>query len=214
MEESGVRVSEILSVLNASIEDSKNVDQVNSLTNDILSISGKTNLLALNASIEAARAGEAGKGFGVVAEEIRQLADSSKEAANRIQDTNEIVTNAVYNLADNANNLIAFLKESILPELETFVQSGAQYRESASYIESVMNEFTDKTDGLKKTVDEIASSIGSITLAIGEGAKGVSGAAASTQVLVRDMETISSRMQENQRIADTLQTGTSIFETF
>ena len=214
MEESGVRVSEILTVLNEAIEDSKNVDQINSLTNDILSISGKTNLLALNASIEAARAGEAGKGFGVVAEEIRQLADSSKEAANRIQDTNVIVTNAVYNLADNANNLIAFLKESILPELEAFVQSGAQYRESASYIEGVMNEFTDMTDNLKQTMDQIAASIGSITLAIGEGAKGVSGAASSTQILVRDMETISRRMQENQRIADTLQTGTSIFETF
>lgn len=214
MEESGVRISEILTVLNKAIADSKNVDQVDSLTNDILSISGKTNLLALNASIEAARAGEAGKGFGVVAEEIRQLAESSKEAANRIQDTNVIVTGAVYNLADNANNLIAFLKESILPELEAFVQSGAQYRESASYIESVMNEFTDKTDDLRRTMDEIASSIGSITLAIGEGARGVNGAAANTQGLVRDMETISRQMQENQRIAETLQTGISIFETF
>ena len=214
MEESGARISEILSVLNEAIEDSKNVDQVDSLTNDILSISGKTNLLALNASIEAARAGEAGRGFGVVAEEIRQLAESSKEAANRIQDTNVIVTGAVYNLADNANNLIAFLKESILPELEAFVQSGAQYRESASYIEGVMNEFTDKTDDLKQTMDEIAASIGSITLAIGEGAKGVNGAASSTQGLVRDMETISRQMQENQRIAETLQTGISIFETF
>lgn len=214
MEESGVRISEILTVLNKAIADSKNVDQVDSLTNDILSISGKTNLLALNASIEAARAGEAGKGFGVVAEEIRQLAESSKEAANRIQDTNVIVTGAVYNLADNANNLIAFLKESILPELEAFVQSGAQYRESASYIESVMNEFTDKTDDLRRTMDEIASSIGSITLAIGEGARGVNGAAENTQGLVRDMETISRQMQENQRIAETLQTGISIFETF
>ena len=214
MEESGLRVSEILAVLNEAIEDSKSVDQVNSLTNDILSISSKTNLLALNASIEASRAGEAGRGFGVVAEEIRQLADSSKEAANRIQDTNVIVTNAVYNLAENANNLIAFLKESILPELDAFVQSGVQYRESASYIEIVMNGFTDKTDSLKETMDEIASSISAITQAIEEGAKGVNGAAQSTQVLVRDMETISSRMQENQRIADTLQTGTSIFEAF
>lgn len=214
MEESGVRISEILTVLDKAIEDSKNVDQVDSLTKDILSISGKTNLLALNASIEAARAGEAGRGFGVVAEEIRQLAESSREAANRIQDTNVIVTGAVYNLANNANNLIAFLKESILPELEAFVQNGAQYRESASYIEGVMNEFTNMTDDLKQTMDEIASSIGAITLAIGEGAKGVNGAAANTQGLVRDMETISRQMQENQKIAETLQTGISIFETF
>lgn len=214
MEETGSRVSEILKVLNSAIEDSKSVDKVNSLTNDILSISGQTDLLALNASIEAARAGDSGRGFMVVAEEIRLLAEDSKAAANRIQDINRVVTDAVHNLARNANNLVLYLNESILPELGNFVQSGVQYRENASYIEDVMNEFTDKTDRLKHTMDEIASSINSITQAIDEGAKGVSGAAESTQVLVRDMETISNQMMENQRIADTLETGTSIFETF
>ncbi len=214
MEETGSRVSEILKVLNSAIEDSKSVDKVNSLTNDILSISGQTDLLALNASIEAARAGDSGRGFMVVAEEIRLLAEDSKAVANRIQDINRVVTDAVHNLARNANNLVLYLNESILPELGNFVQSGVQYRENASYIENVMNEFTDKTDRLKHTMDEIASSINSITQAIDEGAKGVSGAAESTQVLVRDMETISNQMMENQRIADTLETGTSIFETF
>lgn len=214
MEEAGSRVAQILNVLRSAIEDSKRVDNVNSLTNDILSISGQTDLLALNASIEAARAGAAGRGFMVVAEEIRLLSEDSKAAANRIQDINQVVTDAVHNLAKHANSLVAYLSESILPELNNFVQSGVQYRENASYIENVMNEFTDKTDRLKLTMDEIASSISSITQAIDEGARGVNGAAESTQVLVRDMETISSQMKENQRIANTLETGTSIFETF
>ena len=214
MEEAGSRVAQILNVLRSAIEDSKRVDNVNSLTNDILSISGQTDLLALNASIESARAGAAGRGFMVVAEEIRLLSEDSKAAANRIQDINQVVTDAVHNLAKHANSLVTYLSESILPELNNFVQSGVQYRENASYIENVMNEFTDKTDRLKLTMDEIASSINSITQAIDEGAKGVNGAAESTQVLVRDMETISSQMKENQRIANTLETGTSIFETF
>ena len=214
MEETGIKVKEILDVLNQAIEDSKSVDQVNSLTNDILSISSQTNLLALNASIEAARAGDAGKGFAVVAEEIRQLADSSRQTANRIQEINGIVTNAVHNLSGNANNLVDYLNESILPEFKNFVDSGVQYRENATYIESVMNEFTEKTDALKNAMDEIAGSISTITDAISEGAKGVNGAAESTQLLVVDMEKISSRMDKNAAIAKALQKETDIFTNF
>ena len=214
MQETSTKVQEILSVLNRAIEDSKSVDQVNSLTNEILSISSQTNLLALNASIEAARAGEAGKGFAVVAEEIRQLADSSRDTANRIQEINVVVTQAVHNLAGNANNLVGYLNESILPEFENFVESGAQYRENATYIEGVMDEFTKKTDALKKAMDEIATSINTITNAIDEGAEGVNGAAESTQVLVVDMEKISNRMNVNEKIAGVLQEGTAIFTKF
>lgn len=214
MEETSGKVQEILTVLNDAIEESKKVEQVNSLTNDILNISSQTNLLALNASIEAARAGEAGKGFAVVADEIRQLADSSRETANRIQEINGVVIHAVHNLADNANNLVEYMNESILPEFENFVKSGVQYRENASYIESVMDGFTGKTDALKSAVDEIAASIGTITDAIDEGARGVTGAAESTQMLVTDMENISNRMEENQEIAAALQKETNVFKSF
>lgn len=214
MQETGTKVQEILEVLNQAIEESRSVEQVNGLTNDILSISSQTNLLALNASIEAARAGDAGKGFAVVADEIRQLADSSRATANRIQEINGVVTNAVQNLAGQSNNLVEYMTNSILPEFENFVSSGEQYRDNATYIEGVMNEFASKTDDLKHAVDEIASSIETITDAIDEGAKGVTGAAESTQVLVTDMENISNRMDENQLIAAALQKETDVFKNF
>lgn len=214
MKETSTKVQEILEVLNQAIEDSKSVEQVNGLTNDILKISSQTNLLALNASIEAARAGEAGKGFAVVADEIRQLASSSRQTANRIQEINSVVINAVHNLAGHSNNLVEYMTDSILPEFENFVSSGEQYRDNATYIEGVMNEFTAKTDDLKRAVDEIASSIETITDAIEEGAKGVTGAAESTQILVTDMENISNRMDENQQIAAALQRETDIFKSF
>jgi methyl-accepting chemotaxis protein len=205
------KVSEILNVLNQAIENSESVDQVNTLTNEILSISSQTNLLALNASIEAARAGEAGKGFAVVAEEIRQLADSTRDTANRIQDINAVVTDAVHNLAENANNLVTYMNDMILPEFDAFVSAGGQYKDDATYIENVMKEFTDKTDELKGVMNEIADSINTITNAIDEGVNGVTGAAESTQVLVGDMDNIARRMDENFAIAGDLKQETSIF---
>lgn len=211
MESTGTKVNEILEVLNRVIEDSNSVNQVNSLTDDILNIASQTNLLALNASIEAARAGDAGRGFAVVATEISQLAAASQEAANRIQQINSVVTQAVHNLADNANGLVQYMNESILPEFEEFVTAGSEYKNKATYIENVMNEFESKTDSLKNTMVEIQRSINTIAHAIEEGAKGVSNAADSTQVLVTDMENISNRMDENFEIATDLKKETAIF---
>lgn len=212
MESTSVKVSEILTVLNQAIEDSKSVNQVNSLTDDILNIASQTNLLALNASIEAARAGDAGKGFAVVATEISQLAAASQEAANRIQQINSVVTEAVHNLADNANGLVGYMNESILPEFESFVESGTEYKKKASYVENVMNEFAEKTDNLKVTMDEIAGSINTIANAIEEGANGVANAANSTQILVSDMDNITQHMDDNQAIAASLKRETEVFK--
>ncbi len=214
MAQTSKKLADILQVLNKAIEDSKSVDQVNSLTNDILGISEQTNLLSLNASIEAARAGEAGRGFAVVADEIRQLAESSGETANRIQEINAIVMDAVHNLSNNAHNLVEYVQDSILPEFENFVGNGVEYQQNATYIQQSMNEFANMTEDLRSAVNEITSSIGTITRAIEDGAEGVAGAAESTQNLVLDMEKINSQMEENENIASLLQEGTSVFKKY
>lgn len=211
MESTDRKVSEILEVLQKAIEDSNSVKQVNSLTNDILNIASQTNLLALNASIEAARAGEAGRGFAVVASEISQLAAASQEAANNIQRINAVVTNSVTNLSDNANGLVSYINDSILPEFERFVESGVEYNDKASFIEGTMTDFKEKTDSLKQSMLEISSSINTISHAINEGVNGVVSAADSTQLIVEDMDNISHKMDENYEIADSLKKETSIF---
>ena len=214
MDKTNETIGIILEGLGKAIEDSHSVGQVTSLTDEILNISSQTNLLALNASIEAARAGEAGKGFAVVADEIRGLADSSRETANRIQQINSVVVAAVNNLSDNANELVGYIQNAILPEFEAFVESGVKYRDNASYIENAMQEFTAKTDMLKKNIDEIALSISAITTAVDEGAEGINGAAKSTQNLVEDIVNISDKMNENKVIAQTLQKSTHVFSNF
>ena len=208
MESTDRKVSEILEVLQKAIEDSNSVKQVNSLTNDILNIASQTNLLALNASIEAARAGEAGRGFAVVASEISQLAAASQEAANNIQRINAVVTNSVTNLSDNANGLVSYINDSILPEFERFVESGVEYNDKASFIEGTMTDFKEKTDSLKQSMLEISSSINTISHAINEGVNGVVSAADSTQLIVEDMDNISHKMDENYEIADSLKKET------
>ena len=211
MDTTGAKVNDIVSVLSQAIEDSNSVNQVDNLTNDILNIASQTNLLALNASIEAARAGDAGKGFAVVASEISQLAAASQEAANNIQSINAIVISAVHNLADNANGLVEYMNEKILPEFQKFVESGGAYHDKATFIEGVMADFEAKTDSLQNSMDEIANSVNTISHAIEEGVSGVVSAADSTQVLVSDMDKISKKMDENFAIAEGLKKETSVF---
>ena len=212
MESAEKKISEIMGVLEQAIKESESVNQVNNLTNDILSIATKTNLLSLNASIEAARAGEAGKGFAVVAMEISQLATASQEAANRIQSINNNVIQAVNNLADNANDLIVYLNTSIVPEFKNFAVGGTEYKSMEDSIESMMSDFTKRMNSLRGTIEEIADSIELITRSIEEGVNGVGIAAASTQTLLEDMESIAQHMDDNQSIAVNLKQETEIFK--
>ena len=211
LENTNNKITELVKVLNKTIEERENVKQVNALTDNILNIASQTTLLALNASIEAARAGEAGKGFAVVATEISTLATQSQEAANHIQEINGIVISAVENLASQSRGLVSYIEKSILPDFEAFVATGGKYKENASYIEEVMQEFVEKTDRLNDSVAEIANSIDSISLAIDEGVNGVSSTAESMQTLAMEIDQVSKQMDANQKVAGTLKKETEIF---
>ena len=212
VEKTDEKVSDMLEILNKAIEESNNVNQINSLTNEILDISNQTTLLALNASIEAARAGESGRGFAVVASEISNLANSSHNTASRIQAVNTIVTNSVQNLAENARNLIEFLNDSILPDFNAFLETGSKYNRDATYIQGTINDFSTKTVEIKKVTEDIAKSIATISSAIADSLEGVNGVSDSAQELVKDIDLITGRMSENQKITNELKQEMEVFK--
>ena len=182
-------ITDIIETLKAAIEESKSVDRVNELTEEILSVSSQTNLLALNASIEAARAGEAGKGFAVVADEIRKLADSTRETANNIQ---------------SINALVEYIDGTIMPDYDRFVENGVQYRDDAAYVNTTMDHFEEKARNLQQIMEKTVDSIRDISTAIEESANSVGNAASSTTVLVSNIDTVHSEMETNQSISDRL----------
>ena len=197
-------VNEIIVELKKAIEDSKSVEQVNSLTNEILGISSQTNLLALNASIEAARAGEAGRGFAVVADEISQLADSSRVAASNIQAINQMVVLTVNKLIENSDTMIKYISDNILPDYDGFVQAGKQYNEDAVHINETVENFNQMASDLKELIDNITEAIEGINQAVDESANGVTTVAMNTSDLVKDISDIETAMEDNRNVAGEL----------
>jgi methyl-accepting chemotaxis protein len=191
----------IIKSLRKAMEDSKSVERVNELTNDILSISSQTNLLALNASIEAARAGEAGKGFAVVADEIRQLADSSRETASNIQNINNMVTAAVKELVKSSDDIVNYINENILPDYDAFVESSRSSKEDAVHVNTIVTSFGDKASNLKGLVTEITDAINGIALSIDESTNAITTSAVNTNELVEGITEISGQMETNSEIA-------------
>lgn len=155
--------------LEQAIEDSQKVREIDTLTEEILSISSQTNLLALNASIEAARAGDAGKGFAVVADEIRQLADHSKVAVDKIRKVTEGVVRNVSFLSQSSGRLLTFMNDRVMADYQSMTQLAEMYEKDAAFYSSISGDLGSASAemsvgiaGINESVLEVAKLIGKI----------------------------------------------------
>lgn len=191
--------------VNVSLEKSRGVDRINELTDEILSISSQTNLLALNASIEAARAGEAGKGFAVVADEIRQLADSSRNTANVIQTISHEVTASVNELADNANQMITFLLEVVMPDYDKLVKMGDSYDKDAGSFDDILQNFAKEAEELKQSMQQVAELIKGMSRTITENSEGVTMVSENACGLTESMSQIQEEISQTESVSGRLE---------
>ena len=190
------KVTPIGESLKKAMEESKSVNQIGDLTNDILGIANQTNLLALNASIEAARAGEAGRGFAVVADEIRDLAERSKNTANNIQNINLLVTSAVGDLVKASDMLLEYVNDQVVPDYDEFLESGEKYNADAVHVHEVVSKFHEMAAAIDRHLIDINHSLDGIEESADESARGITDVTANTEDLVRNIEDLSGEVKK------------------
>lgn len=189
----------------------KHSDEIQNITSMITDISDQTNLLALNAAIEAARAGEYGKGFAVVAEEVRKLAEQSKNSAaeiaamvNLIQTASSSAVKAITSGGEKVEEGLAQTTESlnVFHQIETSVDDVVQKVESVTIAISNIQEISSSVTESVQQVQSLAT----------QAADGASDTSAATEQQLAANEEISSNAQFLADLAEKLQNEVSHFK--
>lgn len=164
---SNVEMSNVTSHMNELQELNKNislsldnitssVENYNVMTEDVQDISNQINLLSLNAAIEAARAGEAGKGFSVVASNIRELSESSKDAVGSARENDDAIQSAIHDVTQIINKFNVVITE-LLKAVDVSIKHVDNTSEESTLIQEAMNRVSDISDRVKEVIEKTNS---------------------------------------------------------
>ncbi|MDU2064728.1 MAG: HAMP domain-containing methyl-accepting chemotaxis protein [Sporomusaceae bacterium] len=185
--------------------------EIGQIVEDITSIAGQTNLLALNAAIEAARAGEQGRGFAVVAEEVRKLAEQSKEAAKRISG---LITE-IKKDTDEAVGAMNKGSDEVKTGAIVVQTAGKSFDEIRGLIDNVSSQVTDisavvqQLAGSSENIVDAMQSITGVSKATATEAESIS---AATEEQSASVEEIASASMNLAKLAQNLQNAVSKFK--
>lgn len=172
-----------------SLTNAEEVNEIENLSEAILEITSKTNLLALNANIEAVRAGEEGKGFGVVASEIGKLADDSKNTINEMQNITKNVIGSVKDLSNHSNDMLKFMENDIDKDYKLMLQMMNQYNEDAQSMDNMIADFSSNTKNIFISIQNMLEEIDKVSLSAAEGSK-------NTEDIVQKLTTLLQKSNE------------------
>lgn len=198
------RANAVEQALKEKIEQSREAEKIMTLTANIMEIADQTNLLALNASIEAAHAGDAGRGFAVVADEITKLAAETGDTASQIKEISNTVVGAVRGLADEANNVVAFMKDKTMGSYSELVEVGRKYQGDSKIMFDKMQDFAFVSQGLLEQIEESTRAVQAVNEAAQESTRAVSEIAEHITSISGTMEELSSDNGNNERLAAAL----------
>lgn len=156
--------SKIIENVKCAIEQGKVVEDVRIMADSIAEISEQTNLLALNAAIEAARAGENGKGFAVVAEEVKHLAEQTRDTVEQIKKVIKDVKTAFDNLSNESQTVLDFLQNDVNKDYELLIETATNYVEDSQLISSMSDEVRKTSSVITEIINQIASGINTVSL--------------------------------------------------